>query len=383
MKGVILAFCAGFAFVACANEAWYLEKLNVPALHAKGITGKGVKVGVVDCGLHGIGVKSIIGSKRIGIAPDSEILYRSTSDTIGSTLKGMWYCATNGCQVINMSFGFNIITATPEMQKDFEDEMRKIVQRGVILVCGNGNNEFNEYIECPAVVRELIAVGGVTRDEKPATLKKNLRMDFCAYGIDVPMEKNDKGDLRTNSGTSFATPMVTGIVALLLQQNPKLTRDEVYDILKRNAKKLADRRNRDFGWGLVQACEVPADYRRQAEIDAERAKHVPLESARLTNSGLTWNPEKKRYELTLPAGAEFKFTYESFPENASDRKLYWHCGNLTALNRILEDDVLKMKDSIPTVNLMGKPHRMNAATIQGISSDFKQLVEVFVKYAEP
>lgn len=374
------ALCA--AGCACAEGAWYLDLLNVPALHAQGITGKGVKVGVVDTGSHGIGVRSIIASKRIGIAPDCDLLYRSTPDNIKGSLAGVWYCATNGCQVINMSFSYNVITATPEVQRAFEDEMRKICRMGVILVCSNSNNGDNELIECPAVVPELIAIGGIARDGTPGDLKKNMRMDFCAYGIDVPVEKNVNGDLKTASGTSFSAPMATAIVALLLQQNPKLTRDEVYDILKRNVKKLADRRTKDFGWGLVQACTVPADYRRQAEIDAERARRIPLKSIRLTNPELAWNAEKEWYEVRLPRGASLKLTYESTPANATDPKAYWYCGNLKAVNRMLDDDVLRMKDKIVTMRFGKEDVRMDHATIQAMSSDFKPLAVISVSYDE-
>jgi subtilisin family serine protease len=59
------------------------------------------------------------------------------------------------------------------------------------------------------------------------------------------------------TGTSFATAHVTGIVALLKQRNPQLTPDEVRQILTGTAhaltKKGATEENEDYGAGLADA----------------------------------------------------------------------------------------------------------------------------------
>ena len=374
----ITAVFTGFAN-GLSDRAWYLDQLNVRPFHAEGITGKGITIGIVDCGEHGFGVKSIIASKEIGIAPDCTLVYRHSPDGIARTLDDIRYCATNGCRVINLSLGFNIITATPEQQKAFEDGVRAVAQAGVIIVCSNGNNEHNELVESPAVIPELIAIGGVKSDNSAAPLKANRRMDFCAYGIDVPMLRS-KGGLRTDSGTSFAAPMATGIIALLLQQQPTLTRDEAYEILKRNVRKLADRKTKDFGWGLLQACRVPADYRRQGEIDAARAKRVPVRSVRLTNPELVWNEAEELYDLSLPAGGSIKLTYETSPSDATDPKIHWHCGNTVAVARILEDDVLRMKGRIATMKIGGTVHSMDRATIYAIDDACHRLATIRVTY---
>ncbi|MCS6885026.1 MAG: S8 family serine peptidase [Blastocatellia bacterium] len=58
----------------------------------------------------------------------------------------------------------------------------------------------------------------------------------------------------TASGTSMATPHVTGIVALIWAANPALTNTQVEEILKSTAKDLGNPGyDKSFGFGLVDA----------------------------------------------------------------------------------------------------------------------------------
>lgn len=55
-------------------------------------------------------------------------------------------------------------------------------------------------------------------------------------------------------GTSAATPFVTGVIALLMEKNPKLTTDEIREILKKSARKddfTGGVPNRDWGYGKI------------------------------------------------------------------------------------------------------------------------------------
>ncbi|MCI0570840.1 MAG: S8 family serine peptidase, partial [Myxococcaceae bacterium] len=57
------------------------------------------------------------------------------------------------------------------------------------------------------------------------------------------------------TGTSMATPFVSGVAALLWSRDPSLTNAQVRDLLERSAKDLGSVKGRDdtFGHGLVQA----------------------------------------------------------------------------------------------------------------------------------
>jgi len=74
----------------------------------------------------------------------------------------------------------------------------------------------------------------------------------------------DNGYTGRGSGTSYATPSVSGIIALMLEANPDLSSAEVKEILKFTAERRGEATqpdvdpfwNRDFGWGMADAYEA-------------------------------------------------------------------------------------------------------------------------------
>ena len=74
-------------------------------------------------------------------------------------------------------------------------------------------------------------------------------------------DASDNGYTNRGSGTSYATPSVSGILALLIEANPDLSPAEMKEILKLTAERRGEPSapevdpfwNRDFGWGMVDA----------------------------------------------------------------------------------------------------------------------------------
>ena len=74
----------------------------------------------------------------------------------------------------------------------------------------------------------------------------------------------DNGYTGRGSGTSYATPSVSGILAMMIEANPDLTTAEMKEILKLTAERRGEASapdvdpfwNRDFGWGMVDAYEA-------------------------------------------------------------------------------------------------------------------------------
>ena len=54
-------------------------------------------------------------------------------------------------------------------------------------------------------------------------------------------------------GTSMATPLVAGTIALMLSKNHELTPAQIDEILERTAVKLTEHKSNDFGSGLLDA----------------------------------------------------------------------------------------------------------------------------------
>ena len=358
-----------------AETAWYLGELGVTNLLDAGITGRGVRVGVIDFGMgdvvtgtrtnvhcaakagrsrkamHGPAVEGIVASDVYGIAPECELyVYDDGDGTVDDLIAGFAWCASNGCRVINYSGGVHrfsrgVVDLSEDAAAAKLEELRAAVRAAMgagCVVVASGGNAPNETLTCPQDVEGVINVGGITRSRQSAGLNDNWSKDFCAFGQDVPVFVSRAGATGRESGSSFAAPMATGLIALLLQQEPSLTRDEIYGILQDTSVKLAEGRSKIYGFGLLRAARVPADYKRQAAFDAERAAFVRMTSAELLNEGLGWNAGRGYYEAKMRPGESIRLEYRVFPGNATDTNLYWYCGNMPTFSPIGLDQVLSI-----------------------------------------
>ena len=353
-----------------SNAPWYWDELGVRQAFLRGITGKGVKVGVVDTGCqpitegdvkhmviehqggatgnvgeHGIGVCSIIKSDRFGIAPDCELHAYNGSDFVDD-INGLWWCFTNGCKVVNFSGGYTPFDYTTEQLAWAKEQIRQMLDQGLILVAAGGNAP-NETLSFPQDMEGVINIAGIKQDCTSAGLNDNWSKDFAAFGNNVPLYTSMTGSTGTNGGSSFAAPMATAICALYLQQNPDLTRDELYGILKSTCQKLSEGRSRVWGWGLLQAGSIPSDYKKQSAINTEKAAWVKATKLTLGNNGLGWDEASERYTVKMYAGQSLNLKCSIVPANASDTNTYWYCGNAD-FNRIDTDNVLTIPQSLPT-----------------------------------
>jgi hypothetical protein len=358
-----------------ANAPWYWGELGVTNVFVKGVTGKGVKVGVVDAGIqpvtvdgvakltldhhagatgqgaeHGIAVASIIKSETYGISPDCE-LYAYNGTSMVDDIKGIWWCLTNGCKVVNLSGGYTPFDYTEAQLAWAQEQIRTMVDDyGLVLVLAGGNAP-NETLAFPQDMEGVVNITGITRERTSAGFNDNWSKDFCAFGTGIPAYVNNVGGTSSSlGGSSYAAPMATAICALYLQQNPTLTKDELYGILKTNCIQLSEDRSRIFGWGLLQAGTIPSSYKRQAEYDAEKAAWVKAAGLALGNNGLVWNDQYSRYEIKMYPGEMRTLKCTVAPANASDTNAYWYCGNMPTFSPIGLDNVL----AVPSTTAAGK-----------------------------
>ena len=126
-----------------------------------------------------------------------------------------------------------------------------LTQRGAIfcIAAGNSGHQPNT-IACPGCVTEAITVAAVGRDGKVASFSSrggfrfSGKPDVAAPGVNIysgtgRASQVDLGDPGANSGyaaisgTSMATPHITGLVALLRQRNPALTAEDFKTVVRR------------------------------------------------------------------------------------------------------------------------------------------------------
>jgi minor extracellular protease Epr len=311
-----------------------LDLLNVTSLINMGTNGKGVKVAVIDTGVndipnkltvkggyncntrkeenyndsngHGTNVASLISGKETGVAPNCElysIKYEGiiSEELVTSIIYGLRWCIENKMDIVNMSFGFTIFDSN-----EFQIVCKEAIDNGVILVAAAGNNSLNSIIGIPAAYNSVISVSSITKNNLfSASSSWGNNIDFCCYGESVP-SYDLNGNIVYRSGTSFSAPYISGIIALLKEQNLSLTHREIYEILKGNCYDLGlSGKDRYYGYGLVKAFTVPTIYKKEAElkqIESERNIYFPfiklkVEIGTEVDSRLNFIPEDSKVKL--------------------------------------------------------------------------------------
>jgi subtilisin family serine protease len=126
-----------------------------------------------------------------------------------------------------------------------------------VLIAAAGNAGPNSPPLFPASDRNVIAVTATDMEDRLYTgAVRGNHIAVAAPGVEVLVPAPD-GNYQFTTGTSVAAAHVSGVAALLLERNPKLTTKDVRRILTRTAKSLGPReRSRDFGAGLVNAYEA-------------------------------------------------------------------------------------------------------------------------------
>ncbi len=269
---------------------WGADLVKAPESWAKGYTGKGVVVAVLDTGVdynhqdlssniwtnskeipgngkdddgngyiddyygwnfdgnnnstldvngHGTHVSGTIagvnnGYGVTGIAYDSKIMPVKVLDDEGSgsysaIAKGIYYAVDNGADVINLSLGGGRSNDT--LQKAIEYASNK----GVIVVMAAGNDGSSQPAY-PARYADKygIAVGAVDQKKNLADFSNRAGAKQLTYvtapGVNI-YSTLPGNEYASYSGTSMATPHVAGVVALMLSANPNLSDAQIRQIL--------------------------------------------------------------------------------------------------------------------------------------------------------
>jgi subtilisin family serine protease len=178
-----------------------------------------------DCHGHGTHVAGTIGGATYGIAKGVTLVaYRvfgcAGSGTISSLIAAVdTITATSGRPaLVNMSLGGDASDA-------LDDAIRQSIVSGLTYVVAAGNQNRAAVSYSPARVAEAITVGATDAADARASFSNyGSVLDVFGPGVNVVSASNtsDTGT-RTLSGTSMATPHVSGVAALLLEQNPALT----------------------------------------------------------------------------------------------------------------------------------------------------------------
>ncbi len=108
--------------------------------------------------------------------------------------------------------------------------------------------------EGPSQWTDVAAYNDYPYTEGSATEIGLTRPDICAPGVQIKsLDFNTTDGYTLMDGTSMATPLVAGTIALMLSKNHELTPAQIDEILERTAVKLTEHKSNDFGSGLLDA----------------------------------------------------------------------------------------------------------------------------------
>ncbi|MFA4890498.1 MAG: S8 family serine peptidase [Candidatus Paceibacterota bacterium] len=283
------------------------QQIGAAAVHNNGNTGSGRKVVVLDTGYnyfhpelissylggkdfvnndndpiddngHGSHVAGIITADGVnpnakGVAPDAGVVAGKVLDKNGSgyfsDVVAAIYWAVDGpdgvpgniddfgVDAISLSLG----TGAPYTYKGFCDgvlpdltnAVKYAVQKDVTVVVAAGNSG-NQGISIPGCISYSTTVGAVNSSDKIASFSgRGNALDITAPGVSI--YSSVLGSLYAAwSGTSMATPMITGVIALMKYNYPIYTQSQVENKLFATAKDLGKiGKDKDYGWGRVRA----------------------------------------------------------------------------------------------------------------------------------
>jgi len=277
--------------------------VNADPLWDKGVTGDGIVVAVVDTGInadipalqrdgqsvvidsfelfgdwtiyHGSACASCIASQDAthpGIAPDVDLLDVGVFDADGSgspwdIIEGWewvanWKITHNRFVICSNSFGApssGCGWGNPCIICNAANNMVERYNIPMVVAAGNYGGD-PKTIDCPGQAEYVLTVGAVDDSLQIAyfsgrgpTTDGNNKPDVVAPGYPVNMF-DDNGALISESGTSFSTPTVAGVLALVAQEHESYSVKQFNNAIRRSAVDLGDSGfDYEYGYGLADA----------------------------------------------------------------------------------------------------------------------------------
>ncbi len=205
---------------------------------------------------HALAIAAIlVGGEGRGLTPAAalyvaEVMRQRDEDHVDTSvdrlLQGLDWLAGKPVDLINLSLGgpYNLI---------LDAAIQRLQALGILVVAAAGNQGPAGPPVYPAATPGVIAVTAIDADRRRyREANQGDYIAFAAPGVDlwVPVGNGDA----YLSGTSYATPYVTALLAVLRQQGPQAAWEAHLQTLIDTAEDLgAPGRDREFGYGLPRA----------------------------------------------------------------------------------------------------------------------------------
>ncbi|WP_169513817.1 S8 family serine peptidase [Actinomadura flavalba] len=204
---------------------------------------------------HGTGMAALIaangtGSGYLGIAPDARIMPVAAAD-LEQHVKAVRWLADKNVKIINLSIGDPSGRDTG-CSMDLQEAIDYALDKDIVVVAASGNEGDKAFPSEPGSCYGVLTVAAVDPDIRPwKGSTRQPSVDVAAPG--VSMELIGKGGrIGSGSGTSSATALTSGVVALVRARHPRLSARQVVQRIIATARDIEPAgRDPKTGNGLV------------------------------------------------------------------------------------------------------------------------------------
>ena len=218
----------------------------------------------LDGGSHGTHVAGTIAAENnglgvTGVAYNARIMAVRVLGPNGGTYQdvasGIRYAANNGANVINLSLGGGY-------SADIESAIQYASSRGSIVVMAAGNDGLSKPGNPARIATQYgLSVGAVDINRNIASFSNRAGSDSALQHIVAPgvnvYSTTPGNTYRFLNGTSMATPHVAGVIALMLSANRSLTPTQVRSIVTSSASRLSQSSTGSLGVNTVTGRNIP------------------------------------------------------------------------------------------------------------------------------
>lgn len=213
-------------------------------------------------GFHATMVASLIAGQGritggvIGIAPGAKLLSISVglglegADTDRQIAQAVRWAADQGADVINLS----VSRASRNWPASWDDAFLYAMAKDTVIVAASGNKlDGQSSPTAPATIPGVISVTAVDREGNASAVigAEGIGITVAAPGIDM-VGSYPGGDTRKWSGSSAAAPIVSGLLALMIEADPNASSNDLIQRLISTAVDQGEKGyDNDFGYGQI------------------------------------------------------------------------------------------------------------------------------------
>ncbi|CAA7195638.1 S8 family peptidase [Chryseobacterium potabilaquae] len=210
--------------------------------------------------------------KRYGIAKDcnlkiAKVLSDNGKGTTSSVIDAIDWAITKKFRILSLSLASPVkLNETPSLL--FETVGARALENNCLIIAAAGNDSSRPSIplpvSSPANAQSIMAVAAIDGQMKIAKFSNaglnpttGGSVNVCAPGVDIisaypKNTKNKTSNYYAMSGTSMATPHVSALAALYVEQFPNKSAKEIWELIETKAKPIEGIKYRDIGSGLIQ-----------------------------------------------------------------------------------------------------------------------------------